>query len=245
MAYYLTINERSNYKLLDITRVNEFTRLSRFKNNSYSLEEIDLFTSKFEGEVELKRRLYETGIITSSDIAKKIEARIKIDGKLKKVRYDLVYKPIKKYLDVQYLRGQLLILQHDREFLEKLLDYYRKSHKQEGLRQINALLNGYNGVDINMFSALCLFLQDELFIVDHTTGEVELKYKSLHDLAMFVYNYSNSKERNEQDKNTVESSKKIELENLRTTITEPRTEIHVKKRVKKIREELEGQTSFF
>lgn len=245
MAYYLTIKEKNNYKLLDITSLEEFTRFSNFKNNSYSLEEVDFFTSIFNNEIELKKHLYENGIISIDDIVKKIEIRIKLNGKLKKVKYDLIYKSTQKYLDVQYLRGQLLILQHDKDFLKKLLDYYRNSHKQEGLRQINALLNGYHGTDLNMFKALCQFLEDEIITVEHSTGEAKLKYKSLHDLAMFIYNYCNNKGNTELDNNKKELARVTALEELKKDIIKPKTEVHVKKKIKKPRQELEGQTSFF
>ena len=59
MAYYLTVKDKKNYKLLDIASLEEFKRLSKFKNNSYSLEEIDLFTSHFLSEIELKTKLSE------------------------------------------------------------------------------------------------------------------------------------------------------------------------------------------
>ena len=42
MAYYLTIKEKNNYKELNITTLSEFKRISKFKNSSYSLEEIDI-----------------------------------------------------------------------------------------------------------------------------------------------------------------------------------------------------------
>ena len=244
MAYYLTIKDKQNYKLLDVTSITEFKRLSKFKNNSYSLEEIDIFTSNFNNEIEFKRRLLEKSIITNEDIHKKIEIRIKLNGKLIKVRYDLVYRPIKKYLDIQYLKSELLIFQNDRTFLEKLLDYYRKSPKQEGLRQINTLMNGCSERDINMYSALSQFFKDELFIEDYKTGEVHLKYKSLHDLAMFIYNYSKSKEISLTNTNQSEQIKK-ELDNLKKEITLYKTEIKVMKKVKKPRKEIDGQTSFF
>ena len=53
MAYYIVIKDKDNYRKLDISNMKEFTRISKFKNG-YSLEELDLFTSKFNNEVELK-----------------------------------------------------------------------------------------------------------------------------------------------------------------------------------------------
>lgn len=243
MAYYLTIKEKNNYKLLDITNLEEFKRISKFKNTSYSLDEIDMFTSQFESELSLKRKLFDYGVITLEEILKDITIRIKLNGKLKKVPYGLAYKHITKYLDYQYLRMELLGLQNDKTFLNKLLDYYRDSHKQEGLRQINALLNGYRGTDINMFSALDLFFKDEVFSIDYSSGITKLKYKSLHDLAMFIYNYLYNR-----NKSGIEiETKKLERINELTALKESLTpkQVSTKKRTRKIREELDGQTSFF
>ena len=243
MAYYLTVKEKQDYKLLDVTCMEEFRRISKFKNNSYSLEEINMFSSQFDNELSLKIKLFEQGIITLEDIVKDITIRLKLDGKLKKVPYGLAYKHMIKYFDIHYLRMKLLELQNDTIFLNKLLDYYRNNHNQEALRQINALLHGYRDTDLNIYSALNLFFSNEIFKIDRNTGLAEIKYKSLHDLAMFIYNYIDKK-----DKSNIElESRKIrrieELKSLKESLT-PK-EIIVKKRVKKQREEIDGQISFF
>lgn len=245
MAYYLTIKEKNNYKTLNITSLEEFTRFSKFKNDSYSLDEIDIFTSKFDNEMILKRRLYEKGIITVEDIDKKIEIRMKLDGKLKIVHYGLVYRYMAKYLDIKYLEAKILALQNDKTFLNKLLNHYRSSHNQKSLREINALLNGYIGSDLSMHTSLSEFYKDEIFLENFKTGVVTLKYKSLHDLAMFVYNYINVKNELEEP---IRLDRKNELEKLKNELLkykESKTQIYVKKRTKKSRKEIDGQISFF
>jgi len=242
MAYYLTVKEKQSYKFLDVTTTEEFTRISKFKNGSYSLEEIDCFTSKFASETELKKKLYEKGILTFDELQSKIEIRMKLNDKLEKVRYDLIYQNNKKYLDIQYLTSQLLILSNDSEFINKLLDRYRNSYKQEGLRQINAIVNGYRDSDLNMSKAIYQFIQDEIFQTDRKTGLVTIKYKSLHDLAMFIYNYTLSKEpRNKENK--IEELNKLKQELIEGS--KPKDIITVKKKIKKPQTELEGQISFF
>lgn len=242
MAYYLTIKEKQNFKLLDVTGIEEFKRISKFKNNSYSLEEIDCFTSKFSGEIELKKKLYEKGIINLEELQTKIEIRMKLKDKLEKVRYDLIYQNNKKYLDVQYLISQLLILSNDIEFINKLLDRYRNSYKQEGLRQINAIVNGYRDSDLNISKAIYQFVQDEIFQTDKKTGLVTIKYKPLHDLAMFIYNYTLSIEQ-ENKKSVIEELNKLKEELLKNS---KQTDfVLVKKKTKKVRTEIEGQTSLF
>ena len=59
MAYYIVIKNNKDYRKIDISSLKEFTRVSRFKNDCYSLEELDLFTSKFNDIIDLKEVLYE------------------------------------------------------------------------------------------------------------------------------------------------------------------------------------------
>lgn len=241
MAYYLTIKENQNHKLLNISNLEEFKRLSKFKNESYSLQEIDIFTSHFEDEITIKRKLYESGVITSEDITKDISIRKKNKGVLEKVRYGLVYKEMSKFLQYQELRFLLLALQEDTIFLKKLLDHYRNCYKQEGLRQINALLRGYQDTDINMYSALNLFYNDQVIIVNRKTGEIKLQYKPLHDLGMFIFEYlsKNGKSTSEIEEEKEERIRALlALKTSLVPVEEPK-----KKKIKT--KELEGQISFF
>lgn len=243
MAYYLTIKEKNNYKALNISTLGEFKRLSKFKSSSYSLEELDLFTSKFNNEIELKTTLYKKGIIKKEDLTRKIEVRRKSSGKLEKVQYDLVFREQLKYLDIQYLMMKILSFSSDKEFLNKLLKHYRNSYNQEALRQINSLIDGYSDNDIRIESALNLFFKDEIFLTNYNTGVTKIKYKSLHDLAMFIYNHEKIKE----EKTVSKEEQKKALEQLKNELIKNQKpeNIEVKKKVRKKREELEGQISFF
>lgn len=244
MAYYLTIKESKNFKLLDITSLDKFRRISRFKNDSYSLEEIDSFTSIFDNELELKKYLFYNKIIDINDIMKKIEIRIKLNGKLEKVKYGLVYKNMIKYLDFEYLKSMLLVLLNDKNFQIKFLDHYKKSYKQEGLRQIEAILNGYNGNDLNINSAVTQFLIDEITNENIKTGELKVKYRPLHDLVMFIYNFCYYKDSIEI---LSDNDKLSELKNelINSSYNKQKQEIEVKKRIKKNRTEIDGQISLF
>lgn len=236
MAYYLTIKQNKEYKKLDISYLKEFQRLSKFKGDSYSLEELDNFTSMFKNEIELKRSLYNSGIISLDEITKEISIRRKNKNELIKVMYELYYESTRKYLDEYYLRSKLLELQNDKAFLNKLLAHYRSSHYQEPLAQIRALVMGYQDTDLNIYTALSNFFNNEIYSVDYTTGETKIKYKSLHDLGMFIINYL------KQNINQKEEKQK-ELQILQEELTPKQT--FVKKRVKTKRIELEGQTTFF
>lgn len=240
MAYYFTIKEKNGYKLLDISQTEQFQRLSKFKNNSYSLEEIDNFTSQFDSEISLKIVLYKAGIITAQDIKKEISIRMKNNGILTKVMYDPVYKETRKYLDDFYLRGKLLELQSDKIFLNKLLNHYRRHYKQENIAKIRAAIGEYSDSEINIYEALSSLFADIVYDSDYRTGEVKLKYKSLHDLAMFIYNYLYEKDKSKVEIESNKIGKMQQLNILKQSISPP-----VKKRILKKREELEGQISFF
>jgi len=246
MAYYITIKENKGHKLLDVTSMHTFRRLSNFKNNLYNLEEIDLFTSQYPNELLLKKDLYNNGIITIEDITKDITIRMKNKQNLEKVRYGLIYSSIRRFIDPEYTRRYLLTLQNDKVFLNKLLDYYRNSYKQESLRQINAILQGYSGTSINIYSALNMFFDDTIYSVNVKTGEVKTKYKSLHDLIMFIYNYEQTKELSKEDIERYKDERKKELLELQESLLpkKEKVDLKVKTRTKK-KYNLDGQSSFF
>lgn len=230
MAYYIVIKDKDNYRKLDISNVKEFSRISKFKNG-YSLEELDLFTSKFNNEVELKRCLYENNIINYDDILSDISIRIKNKDKLDKVRYDFVYSDSFKYLDIMYLKSTVNILSNDLVYLNKLLSYYRNSScNNENISKIRWILLGNDGYELNLHNVINDFITREVFKINRDTGEVSVKYKSLHDLAMFTYNYSNKKKDN-----------KVELLKLQKEILTGNT----KTKSKKLINQIEGQMTFF
>lgn len=241
MAYYLTVKEKQGFKLLDITRVEEFRRTSKFKNNSYSLEEIDAFSSQFQNEFELKRKLYEGSVITLDDITKTIEIRRKYDGELEKVTYDLIYRYNKKFLDIEYLKHLFLTLQNDEIFIRKLLSRYKnKKDTEEEFFAIRAILNGYVGIDLDIYNELNKFFNNT---VEDKKGNI--KYKSLHDLAVFIYNYLLSKTLGEINLSLMKQTTKQELENLKESLTPKEIKVDLKVKTKKKKYDLDGQTSLF
>ena len=230
MAYYIVIKDKDNYRKLDISNMKEFTRISKFKSG-YSLEELDLFTSKFNNEVELKRCLYENNIINYDDILSDISIRIKNKDKLDKVRYDFVYSDSFKYLDIMYLKSTINILSNDLVYLNKLLSYYRNSScNNENISKIRWILLGNDGYELNLHNVINDFITREVFKINRDTGEVSVKYKSLHDLAMFTYNYSNKKKDN-----------KVNLLKLQKEILTGNT----KTKSRKLINQIEGQMTFF
>ena len=226
MAYYIVIKNNKDYRKIDISSLKEFTRVSRFKNDCYSLEELDLFTSKFNDVIDLKKVLYENNLINNDEILSDISIRIKSNNKLVKVKYDMVYSNSVKFLDTMYLKSVICTLSNDKNYLNKLISYYRNSScNNENIAKIRWILLG-NSDEIDLYNVINDFIIKEIFKTDYNTGEVALKYKSLHDLAMFTYNYINKKE-----------DKKEELLILQS-------ELINKVKKKKRNKQIEGQMSF-
>lgn len=235
MAYYMVVKNHKNYRNINISNLKEFKRVSKFKNDCYSLEELDLFTSKFNSIVDLKRELYKNNLISFDEILSDISIRIKSNNKLIKVRYDMVYSNNYKYLDVMYLKSVITMLSNDVNFLNKLISYYRNSScNNENIARIRSILLG-NNYGLNLYNAINDFIISEIFKVNYKTGETLVKYKSLHDLAMFTYNYTNEKEDKKEDLLKLQKELlKLQKEVLQTN------DVKQKKKVKQI----EGQMSF-
>ena len=211
MAYYLTIKKNNTFKLLDVSSLNEFKRISKFKKNAYSLEEIDRFTSCFENEFQLKNSLYQNNIISKEEIPYEISIRLKYKNNLEKVKYGLVYQDKYKYLNVNnnMLRATILSLQTDYDFLKRLVAYYHNSYCNSiTIADINEYILTEGNSDINLYNSLNNFYEKEVF---YDNGHiVNVKYKSLHDLTMFVLNYIENKELKETEVKKKTKVKKLE-----------------------------------
>lgn len=239
MAYYLTIKKNKDYVKLDISNLPEFKRISRFKERtSYSLEEIDSFTSNYDNEFILKKELLINGVIDEEDINKNIEIRYKDKDKLSKVRYDLVYKDTIKFFDNKFLRYFVLSKSKDQDFLIRLTSFYRNSYcNNENICRIRYILETRNENEFTMQQTLNDFVFREIYSVDYRTGNCTLKYKSLHDLAMFCYTYELNSIRDELNisPEEVEENRAKMLNSLR----KPKV-----KTLKRKKYELDGQMSF-
>lgn len=245
MAYYLMISNKDEYRSIDITTLDKFTKTSKFKGSSYSLSEIDTFTMKYTSEVELKKELYEKGIIDIDEICKDISIRRKEKDKYIKVKYGLAFKGRAKYFDVLYLRSTILSKQDDYDFLTKLTSYYRNSYINNTNINILSYIS-YNKVNTETDKILNDFIERELYRYDTNNNKYKFNYKSLHDLAMFVYNYDAYKayETLGYTKRSLTLEKKERLLDLKKTLTK---EEKTKKKIKKLtsNEDNYGQISLF
>jgi len=245
MAYYLTVCKNKEYKKIDISSISNFKRISNFKNASCSLEEIDNFTTCFEDEIALKNELYENGVIELDDITRELSIRFLTGGNLKKVNYGLIYQNKKKFLDIYYLRSVLLSLGNDNEFLKKLVSRYRNSYCNNlTINNIRNYLTCSDEMDINYY--LDEFFLNEVFNKDYKTGEAKIKYKSLHDLAMFVSNYIDkvNNEKYGRSENLVSIERSKQLLQLQKSLIKP-NEIKSGKKKVLTKKQVEGQISLF
>lgn len=240
MAYYLMISNKDKYKDIDITNLDTFNKTSKYKGTAYSLTEIDAFTMKYKDEIELKKDLYENGIIDIDEICKEITIRRKEKDKYIKVKYGLAYKERTKYFDQIYLRNTILSKQKDYEFLTKLSSYYRNSYVNNTNVNILSFI-AYNKSSNEVDKVLNDFIERELYRYDNTSGKYKLNYKSFHDLAMFVYNYDAYKayETLGYNKSTINNEKKERLIDLKKSLTKTKTKKYIKK------EDNFGQISLF
>ena len=251
MAYYLTIKKGNLNIPLCIDDFNQFKHISKFKRGSYSLEEIDNFTTSFLNDIELKKELYIHHQIEIIDFDKEISVKFKQKGELKKVKYDLFYADSKKYLDTNYLRYNILAKQNDYEFLKRLAAYYRNSYKNcTVVNRLLTIVQTNNRFHENVHQLLNLFFENEILQWNVKENDYTLKYKSLHDLAAFVRNYDAKLELQEK----IEQPKKdspISNKTAKATATNEETnlspsEIDTLVRSKKrSKTEIDGQLSLF
>ena len=231
MAYYLTIKRGKDYKLLNVTSLDRFERLSDFKNIGMSLYEVDKFTTKFKDENDFKMYLCQNGVLDADDFIREISIRRKNKEKLEKVRYDLAYMDDSKYFDYSYLRDRIVSMQNNYHFINKLLSYYRNSYCNNSMVYLlNSIMLGMTDSSMGIGEALDEFVKKEIFDTNIVNGETHLKYKSLHDLAMFVRNY---------DRKYLSKKSSVDKED-----TEKKTKVKVRKRVNKT-DPIEGQCSLF
>ena len=249
MAYYFMVEtKRGKYTALDIHQSKEFQVEPKFKKaGACTLLEIDLFTTSFIDEESLRIKLIEEGILSPKFANKPLSIRNAKQGRYSKVPYDFLYQK-----DIEYIEDY-------NKLIERILDKYYANN----FGFIRKLANNFNGhnecsstapevrqlIDISIRSGFRDRRLDDLdengdilverllklLILKYTQhpydGKIqyteEINYRNLHDLIAFT-NYCD------------EETKKL-------TPTEQikKEEPKVLKRTKKIRQEIEGQLSFW
>lgn len=244
MAYYLVVKNKDCYRALDVTRHERFKRMSNFKGSNYSLEEIDNFTSKFDDEIVFKSALCREGFITPDEILADILVMMKSKGSLKNVEYGPVYADRAAFLDSKVLQSYLVKLESDCFFLKKLVNRYASSYSSEYLRTIREYLRTSCEEEMSKMDSLLEFYYHEVYRYERDNNSWKVKYKSLHDLGMFVYSYISTKGKCAAELAGLEYGRKASLKCLRESFLDKKD--YPKRRVLRYpkNKEIDGQLSF-
>lgn len=195
MAYYLMVKKNNDYRSIDISDHCFFERISKYSGDKYSLEELDNFTSNYANELSLREALFVDGLLDENDVFRDISIRYKKGDNYIKVKYNPVFTDSKWYLDVNFLIYKIKSLLGNAVFLNKLLYYYRKSFiNNSTVASIREFING--NPELNIEYLINEFVYREVYNLEYDVSNgtyhiLSVKYKSLHDLAMFVYNFEN------------------------------------------------------
>lgn len=242
MAYYLTIKKKDAYIPINIEYLDCFTKLSKYKNGGCSLEEIDRCTMNYSNEYFFKEALYRAGLIELEDIARELTIRNKKNNSYELVRNGVPYSRAKNYFDICGLKFILLSKQKDNNFLEKLVSYYRNSYINNiNVSNIKYCMEARKRELLN--ATLGEFYMREVTKYDSATGEVKINYKYFHDLAMFIYNYDITLEKEQlgitKEEEKIERKLTFEyfMKSLSEDLFEPKKKVKTK--------DLEGQISIF
>lgn len=248
MAYYLCIEkENRKYKKLNLALSPVFSRHSRYVNNGiYSLKDIDYFTANFFNELDLKRELFKSGIITLEDILDDIVIVSEHHKRLSILRYGLVYYYDFDFFnpyDISRLKNYILSKAsakcYDQFFLGELVEEYQISRSgNEYICAIRELIKNKN-YEIDLHSALEGFIHNKLYEKDHKTNKEVIRYRELHDLAMFCNNYESKMVQEELYPNTVDLD-----ENRKIALTELQKALNPSKKLV-LQKEIPGQMSLF
>lgn len=204
--YHLVVDNKKNYKEIDLTKLKEFD-----KKSAYKLESIVNFTMGFPSIEKLKMELYDKNLIELGDIDKKLSVIYPYNKEMKKLRNGISLKGDKKYFDQLYLSNFIISNSNNIDFLESICNNYRNSYYSTIIDElkyyIRCLKNNSIDDDVKeMFrNSVKDFVLKETGSIDKNTGEYKINYKKLRDLAMFIsyiekkFNKNTSMNKNERN----------------------------------------------
>ena len=244
MAYYLMIETKKNkYQELPIEHSRVFTKLTNYrKSGACSLKEIDLYTTMFYNEEELRKSLYEEGILSPELINKPISIRSISKGDSKKLPYDFLYQKDLEYL----INPNKLIdeinrrnLANDFHFIKNLADKFQNFYDcnataSELKHHANTSLNTgirskyLDELDRQGDNLTVRFLKLLIFkYYQKPTGEIiyqdDIKYLNLHHIIAYMNNYNKKyQEEHNLDSSNVGNYSQISLFDLPKPLTKTR-----------------------
>ena len=224
--YYLTLNSRPfTLKTSEVRWDNKYKVY-----NPNKLKSIDNFCMEFSGDADIKLYLKEVAIEeyyngkreSVPNFMNDLNIRYINRGAILTLSYGIPYKKDNKYFDYEYLREKLLSLRSDYLFLQRLIANFKGAPIQEYNmalfhRASIAIKNGNRYHDEDKFyNAMMDFIKLQIFKYDKTIhdystdehGTMIYKWRQLHDLAMFIKNYEEQKQ-----KETTKIKKLYELDN--------------------------------
>lgn len=206
VSYKLGVSNKKEGRIIDLSNIIKLK----------DLKLLDIFTSEFKDENELKVYLLKQKLINEEELKQKIDVMYRNNGKVKKI--PIVYEEIKPYLDIVYLKNKLKSLSNDIEFLEKLANYYSNGstkYNKQGLNvsDIRIYLSDVRSNGGNQFeSKLLSKALDDLFekavikSIDKNTGELSINYRGLRDLAILIHKYEKKLEMKNNNQEWIQGS---------------------------------------
>lgn len=247
--------KKGDYEPLDITKSACFTPSSNLKGMGRTIQEIDMFTTWFYNEEELRNTLLNEGILPVEYSSKPLSTRIKKKEGYKKVTYDFLYQK-----DIEYLINPKLVIerveeklrQGDYRFIEKYANHFLKYHNCASTAPevrdyaIFSIRTGWKSphfADLDENQDKPLTRMTKLLIYKYyqnPDGKIEYKneinFLYLHHIITFINNYD------------AKCEKEKRLNQPASTQEKPQVIPNVKKRTKKKKEKreyIEGQCSLF
>lgn len=210
MAYYFMVEEkRGKYEpiAIDSTNIYSIPKRQYVKKGAYGLKEIDMFTTLFNNEIELRQTLLNEGLLKPEFKDKPLSIRFYSKNVYSKLRHDLLYQK-----DLEYILNPDLVWkfvmdrykQEDYQFIEKLATYFL--HYHECASTANEVMHGalhslhsgkkheilerfdLNG-DLLVSRLVKLIIYKSFTSYQGYTVYKEVNHRNLHSLIAFINNY--------------------------------------------------------
>ena len=211
MAYYFMIEEkRGEYKPIEIDKssVYSISKKEYVKKGAYGLKEIDLFTTIFKDEVELRATLLDDGLLKQEISDKPLSIRHYSKNVYTKVRHDFLYEKDLKYIDNPKLVWRFVMNRFDKGdyvFIEKLASYFSRNYEcantatevmHGALHSIHSgqkheILDRYDLNGDLLISRLIKLIIYKSYTdySGYTIYKDDVIYRNLHALIAFINNY--------------------------------------------------------
>lgn len=270
MAYYFMVEKKKGeYEPLDIEKILCLGSKRQYtKKAAFALQEIDMFTTMFDDEKELRKTLVLGEVLPLSYADKALSIRWVKKGKYNKVPYDFLYQKDLEYLVDPSKLVELIMrrfLQKDFVFVKKFAEYFAgyrecastaadvRMYADISIREDSCYRHFYD-VDKNgdnMIKRLVKLLLIEHYEKDdgYIVYSKKVNYRNLHTMVAFVNNYDNKHQKiNEEEiisqmlegDSSLESADNQELE---TGFKKPKAKKRIREKEKKKRE-IPGQVAF-